>query len=306
MGGSGYCPHDPDHPRRSLGAVRVARPFAVLCLLAAINGCDSTSAGRSDRTARLPDGFHAPEGTTRVGPVMPELVRGVTVARHRAWTAILKVHGEARGVYDALARQANHAGFAGVASASDACASEPDVDVGASGPAGNGLRVLTCSAESPIPAVAKASGSRHLELVVASCRDCRPEIKFVLIHYDAGSSSEPPSEIVQGPVPTRDPSIPGYPEWTRFSGTRVLMNERYAGKGCEVSQVVALAVDDASRTWRSVLHQLPGVRIVASTTRGGRRFRQAIAADGPSYERISLADAYRGEPAVFTMLHCEG
>lgn len=277
----------------------------MLCVLAAINGCDANTAERSHRTGRLPDGFHAPEGTTRVGPVMPELLSAGTVAGHRAWTAILKVHGDARRVYDAFARQANHAGFGEVPPAANACALVPDVDVGSSGPAGNGLQVLTCSAESPTPDIAEASGARRLELVVASCTDCRPEINFVQVHYDAGSRSKPTSKIVLAPVPAQDPSLQGYPEWTGFSETRVLMNERYAGKGCEASQLVALALDDANRTWRTVLHQLPGVRVVASTIRGGRRFRQAIASDGPSQVIVSLADADRRELAVFTMSDCE-
>lgn len=260
--------------------------------------------------AQLPDGFQVPKGATLVGPVIPDLVNatsqaGASGAPHHAWTATLKIDGHARSVYDALAGHARRAGFTDVPDPAHACESVPDVEVGRSGPAGNGLNVLTCSAYSPEGAYADES-ARRLELVVASCAPCRPEIGFAQIHYNSGSGARHGPAVTELPVPKQDPSLQGYPEWTKFSGTRVLMDERYPGSGCDVSQLVVLAVDDPDRTWRSVLQQLPGVRIVVSATTGGRRFRQALASDGPSQELVSLADPYRDAPAVFTMSHCEG
>ena len=292
-----------------LSAVRAARSFAVLCLLIATTGCDASTTQNRD-VARLPDGFQIPKGAALVGPVMPELVgvtsqAGARVAPHHAWTAALEIDGRARGVYDALVGQARRAGFTDIPDAAHACVSVPDVDVGRSRPAGNGLNVLTCSAYSP-DAGASTDGSRRLELVVASCKRCRPKVDVAQIHYSSGSGARRGPAVTELPVPEQDPSSQGYPDWTKFPGTRVLMNERYAARGCEASQLVVLAVDDADRTWRSVLQQLPGVQIVAAATTGGRRFRQALASDGPSQELVSLADTYRGAPAGFTMSHCEG
>lgn len=197
--------------------------------------------------------------------------------------------------------KARRAGFANVDPAQSACSETRDA-----GPFGVGgqraQHAVVCSGRGGDSAYLVG---RNLEIEVARCSRCSPEVGLARVAYDEGSGTGRGLRVVPLHVARVNPRPERQNHWADVAGTRVLVNSWFYV--CQRTQLAVLSVTgDPDKVWQEALDRaLPldgGVRLTA----GGHRIRQAIAADGSDQQSITMDEGAAGSKPTLSSWYCEG
>lgn len=277
---------------------------AVLVVLWVAGACSGASGPNASRDVRLGDGFHVPDGSRLVGRVEPDLASFLpglsTGAPRRGWAATLAVDGSATSVYRDLAAQASQAGFRNVVPPALACGvyHEPGAD-GTEQPSGH--RGRSCASRGGSQQL-----GRSVEIMVARCARCAPEVGIGRIVYEGAAGTGRAMHVEPLPVTQLHPSPELENDWSALPGTRVLESAWYF-YGCERTRLAVLAVTgDPDAVWQRVLDRVVNPVGGVTTTLGGRRIRFAVASDGPYQQNITMVEGPSGAGSTLTSWFCEG